>query len=664
MKNKKLIVCIIFLIGLFMTIPSFATEMVETLDLTPKNYYKLREEVYGNNKKKDPTKFTASFNSGPLPIKEYLISEALKQNPKIDVSQYSISRTEMSTILLMVLDAPEMYSLGTTVKYSYNKDTGIVLYIEFVYLMTTDEYEEAQKIIDKSKDIYLEGIQPEWNDLEKIVYTNNFLCQYCTYATNIIETSHSIYGALVDRLPVSDGYAKAFKYLINEVGVNAVIVTSFDMEHAWNMVEYNGDYYHLDVTWNDDDDGVGTTTYRYFMTSDQGFQDSNRNHYSWIAENSIKGNNTQFDGTNTPWGIDFPRSYLMYKDNYWYSLDFINKVNYINIRKQSLRNLSDVTTVKKDTPDYVFIWPGYATDGDYIYFTTQDTITKVGFDGQGMQSIYMNPYKGSKVLFSIAYIENKFYFDTLDIVNNAASMSTRDTSELNYIPIRSVTIDQKLVEMDVGDEIQLTATITPDYVTIDKTLTWTSSDSSIATVDQNGNVMAEAAGNVVITVTTSNGKKDTCSVTVFGQESSEEIIYTNYDVIEVGGKEVIVFPAKTNIWSTLIIDNYPVLGNGYLVKIYTSDDVYKGIEQYYGSRNYIRLEKDGNIEKEYIAIVNGDINGDGNAMLYDAFQILKGTILPGTVLDDLDKLIRDSNNDGFIMLYDAFQFLKRSILGI
>ena len=71
MKNKKLIVCIIFLIGLFMTIPSFATEMVETLDLTPKNYYKLREEVYGNNKKKDPTKFTASFNSGPLPIKEY-----------------------------------------------------------------------------------------------------------------------------------------------------------------------------------------------------------------------------------------------------------------------------------------------------------------------------------------------------------------------------------------------------------------------------------------------------------------------------------------------------------------------------------------------------------------------------------------------------------------
>ena len=88
-----------------------------------------------------------------------------------------------------------------------------------------------------------------------------------------------------------------------------------------------------------------------------------------------------------------------------------------------------------------------------------------------MQSIYMNPYKGSKVLFSIAYIENKFYFDTLDIVDNAASMSTRDTSELNYIPIRSVTIDQKLVEMDVGNEIQLTATITPNYVTIDKTLT-------------------------------------------------------------------------------------------------------------------------------------------------------------------------------------------------
>ena len=58
--------------------------------------------------------------------------------------------------------------------------------------------------------------------------------------------------------------------------------------------------------------------------------------------------------------------------------------------------------------------------------------------------------------------------------------------------------------MTVGSSESLIATITPENAT-NKVIQWTSSDSEIASVDSNGNVIGKKAGKVTITATTTDG---------------------------------------------------------------------------------------------------------------------------------------------------------------
>lgn len=80
-------------------------------------------------------------------------------------------------------------------------------------------------------------------------------------------------------------------------------------------------------------------------------------------------------------------------------------------------------------------------------------------------------------------------------------------------PVNSVTLDQETADMMVGGEtVTLTATINPVYAN-DQTIVWTSSNPSIATVDQTGVITAVGAGTAVITATV-GGQRATCTVTV------------------------------------------------------------------------------------------------------------------------------------------------------
>ena len=84
--------------------------------------------------------------------------------------------------------------------------------------------------------------------------------------------------------------------------------------------------------------------------------------------------------------------------------------------------------------------------------------------------------------------------------------------QLQVVPT-SVALNKTTLTLDIGKTSNLRATVYPSNAS-NKKCTWSSSNTSVATVDSNGKVTAKASGTATITVKTSNGKTATCKVTV------------------------------------------------------------------------------------------------------------------------------------------------------
>src|SRR5699024_10682568 len=82
------------------------------------------------------------------------------------------------------------------------------------------------------------------------------------------------------------------------------------------------------------------------------------------------------------------------------------------------------------------------------------------------------------------------------------------------VAVTGVTVSPKTTSIAVGATKQLKETVSPTNAT-DKSVTWKSSDETIAKVDKNGLVTAVAEGTATVTVTTTDGSKTSvCDVTV------------------------------------------------------------------------------------------------------------------------------------------------------
>ncbi|MEG0472095.1 MAG: transglutaminase domain-containing protein [Solibacillus sp.] len=114
------------------------------------------------------------------------------------------------------------------------------------------------------------------SDVEKVAAVHDYIIRAHDYEMQTEGSPFTVYTFMHEKQGVCMAYALLFEKMMEELGIPCFYVVGHaegegDLGHAWNMVQLDGEWYHIDSTWND----LGTKTanheirYRYFLRSDE-----------------------------------------------------------------------------------------------------------------------------------------------------------------------------------------------------------------------------------------------------------------------------------------------------------------------------------------------------------------------------------------------------------
>jgi len=124
--------------------------------------------------------------------------------------------------------------------------------------------------------------------------------------------------------------------------------------------------------------------------------------------------------------------------------------------------------------------------------------------------------------------------------NNKTTSTEITSAEPKVILATGIRINEYVSSMKVGESQKVTATITPTNTT-DKNIIWKTSNSEIAVVTSDGEIIAKSSGNVIITATTINGKESRIELEIEKEIEIEEVVIpsisNNVEEIESSSSE-------------------------------------------------------------------------------------------------------------------------------
>lgn len=369
-------------------------------------------------------------------------------------------------------------------------------------------------------------ITEDMSDLQKALAVHDYFVyrfeyDYDNYLNGTVPSeSYQCSGLLLNGKGVCEAYTRAYEYFMERAGVECFYTSSSAMNHAWNIVNIDGQYYHVDCTWDDPVyDRFGQVLHKHFLVSDEAMRNS-REHYGWTRTDLVC-DDTQYD--NAYWTEidsqiiqDGEREYYL-KDAYLYCREDDSEEPLIYL---------GIWPVWQGSGWWTSAYSGLFYRNGYLYFNTYSRIMRIDPKTMETETVY-EPDLTEGYIYGIRdqgdtvqYMIKQKYSDKGTIYTAPISLA---------VPVESITLDQTDITLTAGESLQLNAEVKPENATAD--LTWSSGDPAIASVDQNGLVAGKTAGSTVITVQSGDASAE-CRVTV------EEPEYVLGDVNSDGKKDI------------------------------------------------------------------------------------------------------------------------------
>lgn len=164
----------------------------------------------------------------------------------------------------MDYENPQFFWLQSGYSYSYHGTT--VFSVTPKYGRTASQAAKILPKLEAAADEIAQGALEQENLFEAVKYIHDEIINMTNYTLTGGEYIRDADGPLLNGKALCEGYSKAFSYVCQLIGVeaNCIVGTANGGSHMWNIVKLDGEWYHMDVTF-DDPVGVGSTcTYTYF----------------------------------------------------------------------------------------------------------------------------------------------------------------------------------------------------------------------------------------------------------------------------------------------------------------------------------------------------------------------------------------------------------------
>ena len=249
-------------------------------------YQALEKNIDRLKKENEVIDFSTQFNS--------LLHEANGQD--------RLNRSFQSALDAFSYDHPELFyiditkicliiqytSIGTKTTYHVSlapQNNKNYLYDQF---SSETQVEKAVSTVENIRKNLLQNIAATMSDYEKALMVHDILVNSLEYDSSTTRAnSYNIYGALAENIAVCEGYAKAFKYILDALDIECILVSGTATNssgstesHMWNYIQLGGKWYGVDVTWDDPVIIGGFTKniirHNYFCKGSNVFQQSHR----------------------------------------------------------------------------------------------------------------------------------------------------------------------------------------------------------------------------------------------------------------------------------------------------------------------------------------------------------------------------------------------------
>ncbi len=410
---------------------------------------------------------------------------------------------------------------------------------------------------------FLSLVNPDWNDEQKIMFLHDYLVTRSDYDFEGLKNNELLegqYGVLLGRGGICSAYSEIFMELATRMGLKVKTVHSQMMNHEWNLIQIDGEWYFLDTTWDDGSYETEMSHFKMFcdheflLKSQSVFRHGATDWYS-LDENDVRENaynvynndsNKTYD--NACWN-DSLSPVVIWDDGF-----LVLKQNG-QIYKCDSKGGNEVliTTVSTPTRYGTMV----AVEG-FVFVCNADTIYQLNTVSGGLTKIYslsqtekdnygaiygIEP-EGTRLRYDMGTAPGKGYFKSSGYLNLETVVGAE---------VKGTSINQNAVTFyEAGTSYALKLTdCNGNTVSADS---WKSSDPEVATVNANGLVTAVGFGKTYITAT-KNGKNYRCMV-AFDTEWQNEYIYGVWEGtyqlsgylyldqhIESGMKENMVIPA-------------------------------------------------------------------------------------------------------------------------